>query len=266
MKKRLDIRPAVRTEWHDFGAYLKKNSRFTLNRTWERFVKYIISTCETRKKTNPTSSMFYRARIGEYRFKKTPWPNKFADMYPHPLNTQQMKAAPARFLSEGRINPAGISYLYLTNKIETAILESKPWIGCYVTVARFALRRSCKVIDMTHELKKPEKRGGGWRSYEESIWFSMSVSFSDPVDPTQKSLDYLPTQFVAEHFRHLGYDGILYKSAVKSHGLNLVLFDGSIAEPETCALFAINGYKIQSEPVGRWQTNSEMRRRPNVIF
>ena len=43
-----------------------------------------------------------------------------------------------RIALEGRTNPKGIPYLYLSSKKETAMSEVRPWIGGYISLGLLA--------------------------------------------------------------------------------------------------------------------------------
>lgn len=42
---------------------------------------------------------------------------------------------------------------------------------------------------------------------------------------TNKPDDYIPSQVIAEYFRHLGYDGIRYSCSLHEGGFNLTIYD-----------------------------------------
>lgn len=50
---------------------------------------------------------------------------------------------------EGRVNPKGISYLYLATDEKTAIYEMCPWVCKKVTVAKFDARKELRIVDLT---------------------------------------------------------------------------------------------------------------------
>lgn len=52
-----------------------------------------------------------------------------------------------------------------------------------------------------------------------------------PVNSGNKDLEYVPFHCMAQYFKNLGYDGIIYKSTVCKSGRNMVLFDKKIFSP-----------------------------------
>lgn len=52
-----------------------------------------------------------------------------------------------------------------------------------------------------------------------------------PVKSEDKDVEYAPFQCMAQYFKSLGYDGIIYKSTVSKFGKNIVMFDKMSFEP-----------------------------------
>jgi hypothetical protein len=152
-----------------------------------------------------------------------------------PYTDRRMKPSPEK-ANEGRVNPKGIPYLYLSTDEKTAVSEVRPWVGSYVTVAEFETCRDLKVVDcsrcdidpidttvrdldMLWKLEPPEP--------EEATkivcrWIDMA--FSKPVDRDESLAGYVSTQIIAELFKTNGFDGIKYNSLFNG-GKNIALFD-----------------------------------------
>lgn len=67
-------------------------------------------------------------------------------------------------------------------------------------------------------------------SLEEFIKFrpylqKLEVELSRPVRKQDVHLDYLPTQFLCEFIKSLGFHAVEYKSAMNLGGVNLAIFD-----------------------------------------
>ena len=261
-----DLRFIVRTEWDDFAAYIIQKNRFSLNNKWQRYIDYICRSAHKRKAIMRKGETLFRARMGSYRFKTPPWPNKWATLYPHPLHHKKMGAPPAILMREGRLNPKGITYLYLATDEKTALRECLPWVSAFVTVARFKLQQNIKILDLTTDMKKPPKKGGGWRSEEERVWFSLNNAFSEPVSPEKKVIDYIPTQYIAEVFKNNGWHGIKYKSSLSKTGCNIALFNKKLAKVDKCCLHSISNIALKSRRIGRWNTIDEIKQRPCVFY
>jgi hypothetical protein len=67
---------------------------------------------------------------------------------PSPYPKTRMKPIPEK-VSDGRANPKGIACLYIATDYDTAILEVRPLIGSFVTVAKMAITKPLKIVDFT---------------------------------------------------------------------------------------------------------------------
>jgi hypothetical protein len=63
-----------------------------------------------------------------------------------PLSAERMMPK-AEFAGDGRVNPRGIPCLYLADTCSAVISEMRPWIGSYVTIAKFETVRDCLLVD-----------------------------------------------------------------------------------------------------------------------
>jgi hypothetical protein len=54
---------------------------------------------------------------------------------------------PNNMAREGRVNPKGIPCLYLADERNTAMAETRPWLGSYISLGEFKTVRGLRVID-----------------------------------------------------------------------------------------------------------------------
>jgi hypothetical protein len=167
--------------------------------------------------TSPEDT-YYRARLGgvevDYVVRK-------------PFLAADMGVPPKTRVTAGRANPAGIPYLYVAEKEQTAVSEIRPFLGGKVTVASVRPRNSLQVVDLTevrplgslfgHEELKMELE-------KNALLSILNRELSKPINPTLVDVEYVPTQYLAEVILSAGYDGIRYKSAMHKGGFNLVFF------------------------------------------
>jgi hypothetical protein len=73
--------------------------------------------------------------------------------------------------------------------------------------------------------------------YESVVWGDIGEALSRPYNPDETSLNYIPTQIIAERLRHAGVDGIVYNSLLSEGGHNFVLFDINDADPVNFTLY-----------------------------
>ena len=103
---------------------------------------------------------------------------------------------------------------------ETAIYEVRPTIGQYVSVASFRTVDKVKIYDLAQEIKPQE---GENTEYDYSLFNVIQQRFSEPN--TGDAFRYLPTQYLGELIKQMGFDGLRFKSSLKNGGINVVLFD-----------------------------------------
>ena len=210
---------AKELNWRGFSEYLVKTNRFVLNSKWKSYFNKILEEIKEGEEILQKNKQFWRARVNtreQWREGK----NK-GDIYPSPWSFEELNAPPPRKVEEGRMNPKGIPYLYLSSDEQTATYEVKPYLGDLITVGSFALRNNIRVVNL-EELAR--KKNGDW-SYID-LYFSLPVKPGDPYG------DYIPTQFLAEGIKNSGYSGVIYKSSLRRKGYNLVLFNKKYVVPK----------------------------------
>jgi hypothetical protein len=157
-----------------------------------------------------------------------------------------MKPLPEK-ATDGRANPKGIACLYLATHKETATLEIRPLIGSYVSVGQFKVMREVRLVDCsTDRMGNLLFLQDEWtpEEIEKSVWSDINQAFSEPVERGDSSIDYVPTQILAEAFKHHGFDGIAYKSSYGEHGFNVALFDLEAADLINCCLYRIKDMTV----------------------
>jgi RES domain-containing protein len=224
--------------WRDYWNFersVKENARYFHNRDTQEFFKAVSATGEARKRRLKKESILWRAQIGHDWQPLNDLDGAYIDDQPCPLSPARMKPIP-RKASEGRANPKGIPYLYLSTDDETAMSEVRPWVGSLISVGQFKITKDLVLIDSSANNDKsfvyylsepvPEKR-------ELAVWAHIDQAFSKPMTNNDQVAEYVPTQVIAELFRHEGMDGILYRSSL-GKGSNIVLFDLEVAELINC--------------------------------
>lgn len=131
-------------------------------------------------------------------------------------------APPVGIATAGRVNRPGVSYLYLSSNGDTAAAEIRPHPGEQLSIGCFDIAKNLNVVDLrTHYLTKL------WRTDEQlemlELIIAMEKMFATAIPPSNRSA-YTVTQFLAELFRRLGFEGVVFKSTVEA-GENLVIFD-----------------------------------------
>lgn len=211
--------------WIDFDYHRRMVNRYFLSDKHQQFLNLLVKKAESRRKVVPKQSIYYRARVGHISRKQKSSIRK--KDYPFP-RTKMLNPEP-RHTIEGRINPRGISYLYLANDVETAVAEKKPQISQLVSIAKIVMERDVNVVDVRSDedwLKLPMSwdKDAPPDRIEARIWWDIDRAFATPITGDGLELDYIATQYLGEVLKNNGYEGILYRSSLMEGGHNLVLF------------------------------------------
>jgi RES domain-containing protein len=229
--------------YSQFAHSITTQWRYARNSEQTDFLRTVLATSVHRQEVIAAGKILWRAQRG-FDWRPEAQEEGVAEESPGPLNSERMKPLTNRS-PEGRANPKGIPYLYLATHQETAVAEVRPWIGSYVSIAQFELRRDVRVLNTvtddhqmvlySHE-PEPEER-------ERVVWRDIDRAFSQPVNSSDDTADYAPTQVLAEFFRENGLDGIAYGSSL-GQGHNLALFEIGAAAPVNCTLVQIDSVKL----------------------
>jgi hypothetical protein len=210
--------------YESFAKEVKETNRYIHSSHSEQFLSEFRDYIYSKRLIIKKNTIFYRAQIGcdFYDAKlsgvsaKEKLPKAYGEARLRPLRDS------AR---EGRLNPKGISYMYLANTKKTAISETRPWKFDIVSVGVFENKNELKIVTFD-PLKNPNNEKF-WRDkidFDEYESQMLSHAFSRPVNNTEKSCDYVPTQILSEVIKNEGFDGIEYQSVLSS-GINYVIFD-----------------------------------------
>lgn len=229
--------------YQQFAESVRVRWRYANNPEQGAFLQTLLATSTSRQQAIARGSYLFRAQVGHEWYPSSDEPG---EEQPAPFGAERMKPLRDR-AREGRANPKGIPYLYLATNQDTAVAEVRPWVGSYVSVAQFTLKREIRVINCTsddHGLNlysqepDPHER-------ERAVWRDIDRGFSQPVTPSDDTADYVPTQIIAELFRSNGLDGVAYRSSL-GPGHNLALFDLDSTAVVGCGLFEIRGVSFDS--------------------
>jgi hypothetical protein len=146
------------------------------------------------------------------------------------LAANEMGAPPKKLTSHGRANPAGIPYLYIASKAETAIAEVRPHAGDIVSVAEITIPFGLNILDLRHprqtvspfilaDEQEIEVLRGDIEYLER-----LGNELTRPVPQRLAAFDYIPSQYLCEFAKNRDFDGVMYRSSVDG-GINLALFE-----------------------------------------
>lgn len=206
--------------WSDFTRSIKFENRFHSQQINLANLEFFLSFFE---ETIPVGKEFYRCRL-----------NNDNEIF----KEKDLKAPPEGVASAGRLNPEGISRLYLCSEEETAISEIRASRHDIVTIGKFRVNEKLRVLDLSNF---DQINILSSFSYSEFLKYYLNMSalkqISDelarPVRSSDKSRDYLATQYISDFVKSITgeektfYQGIKYRSTASKTGYNLMLFKDS---------------------------------------
>ena len=160
-------------------------------------------------------------------------------------NADDSTAPKPDLIGNQRANPDHIRYLYLCEDEVTPIYEIRPIIGEQVSVAKFVLQKEIKVYDLTLDIQDHMTNP----DYEwPSLYNTIGQMFSRPNNGDL--LQYIPTQYLAEEIKRMGFDGLRFNSSLHKGGVNVVLFDPEICKAVSSELVDVAGIELKlDEPI-----------------
>jgi len=230
------------SHWDDFCEELKYRNRFFPSKLPDLEDLKGLMSFYLENDSAKLPQYLYRARIEE--------PSTILDI-------RDMGKPPASKTTNGRANPIGIPYLYLASDIETAISEVRPNTGQMVAVASFTKAKNqnktnARIIDLCN----PRQRASPFEQeqadrivalrYELDFLRHLSDELSMPVVPDTANLSYLPSQYICEFIKHMGYIGLEYRSAA-GDGINYALFDDDLFVPVEITRYRVSRVGIKYE-------------------
>jgi hypothetical protein len=238
-------------DFRDFADFVKKASTYVLDGKWQHFMDVLLETSKKRRTSLSKGDSLWRAQLGEEEghHRTDGIEDERSDGLEsvekaHPHHWERMKPRTDK-VCEGRVNPKGVPYLYLSTERDTAMIEVRPVIGAYVSVARFVILKDLSLVDCVSDTRRPTIYPIGTPvprdEQEEVVWGSVNQAFSKLVTRCDDVADYVPTQILAKKFREAGFDGIKYGSK-RGNGKSIVLFDLTVADVDRCDLYQVEAF------------------------
>jgi hypothetical protein len=220
----------LQNSWENFAEEIKYTNRFHIKNTLDLgILEKILRFYE---KPITRGKVFYRSRISSMLgFQPT-----------------EMANPPKEKTKSGRANPIGISYLYLSDSIQTTLYEARAALFDYITVAEFRLLENINVVNFRGDTYDPILLAEEGRLEEFMILLPftsrLESELSRPRRRTDSDLDYLPTQYLSEFIKSLGYTGVEFKSSLYNEGYNLAIFEPEKFECIKCDVCEIHNIQI----------------------
>ena len=225
--------------WEDFANFdkhVRYESRFLLNPAAIEFLQNVKRTLSVRTLNLQSDFILYRAQIGHREYEDEDVGQTIIAGY----LAERMKPIPHNGV-EGRANPKGISYLYLSNDENTCLAELRPSCGQLLSSAQFKTKRDLRLVDCCsvarhyNQIECIFKPPQSQEEITNAIWSRINEAFTTPVTKNDSVSDYVPTQILAELFKTEGFDGICFKSGL-GLGHNITLFNPDDADLVNCTV------------------------------
>jgi len=170
-----------RSAYREFVASVRGNYRYVRTPEQQAFLDAVKATAPERAITMKVGYVLWRAQLGH------DWRTHEQDGVSYEVetahNVARMKPV-ADKASDGRVSPRGIPCLYLATQEDTAILEVRPLIGSFVSVAQFKTRRELRLVDCSRKeiddlaFLDPNLCAD---DVDKIVWSNMNRAFSEPV-------------------------------------------------------------------------------------
>ena len=204
--------------WRNFEHDCKYFNRFfdltprgegKTNRRTDMLAKLYDTCIKNLKEEIEPGTELFRARVIDSKLKRG-----------RDYNLDEVSIGPADKSNSqsGRMNPEGISYFYVAEDEATALKEGRLRANERVLIGRFKTIRELTVIDWTKAniYEKAVDIFSPKYSPKMAVYQDFLRRFAIEVgkpNETEKTIEYVATQLVAEYVRGYGYDGIKYDSA-----------------------------------------------------
>ncbi|WP_341899847.1 RES domain-containing protein [Fluviicola taffensis] len=220
---------AIHSVWENFKNEIKNINRFHISNTIDLSKLGRFFENEAFINYSHKGKIFFRSRISsKIGFEK-----------------EEMGNPPPEKASAGRANPRGISYLYLADSVKTSMYETRSSLFDYVTVGEFRLKEDIRILNLCSPIYDPIS----WSENEAVDDYLIFVPFIQtlqtelalPIRRLDKDIDYLPTQYLSEFIKSIGFDGVKFQSSLNASGYNLTIFS---VEKFECV--KVDVYEIES--------------------
>lgn len=165
------------------------------------------------------------------------------------LSAEDSFVPPPKATRDMRANYRYIPYLYCSDNPYISLAEVRPRIGAKVSIATIIVKEKLSLLDFTNR-NKPAKM----TEAKINLFADLSSLFSKPIAFEDDTTDYIPTQFIAEYAKNLGYDGIIFKSSLvpeldseEGKHSNIVVFNYYKCEPIKSNVFTITSCQIDGK-------------------
>lgn len=217
--------------WQQFNDEIKKENRFFPSTVIDLDQLGNLFQAQEKKVGVAGNVKYYRARNSHGNKK---------------YEANEMGKPPKDKAIIGRANPVGIPYLYMATNAETAISEIRPYINDFVTVGTFEIIDELNLVDLTLFSPLRFYRNEDFENSIDKIEYleTLGSDLAKPINPKDAELEYLPTQYLCEYIKSLGWDGVVYRSSL-AKGDNIAIFNDLKLQCINTELYQIKSTRIE---------------------
>ena len=221
---------------------LQSKNRFF---TDKKFLGYLDAIFKEAERSISPRHVFYRARrFPRNKINKEKLETQFEGYDSE--NSFVNKAS--KWPNYSRMNPQGISVLYIASDIRTAITELHPYSTEVYSVATIKNVEPLSIVDLSE----------GVSDLNDDFTRHLAIYVQNWISQGSEEKDYVFPQYIASYCEHLGYDGIGYRSkyATKDNiknkeGVNYTIFNYSKCEVMSSKLYEIHNVAVRTAPIGK---------------
>ena len=154
------------------------------------------------------------------------------------FNRENSFVPPLEFTKDMRANYKYIPYLYCATSPYLSVVEVRPRLGMKVSVATIMVKENLCLLDFS--MQSPSEKN--LDKTKTNLMGALSQLYSKPVIEDDDTVDYIPTQYIAEYVKNIGYDGIAFKSSLYDNKseLNIVVFEYNKCEAVESVVYTVN--------------------------
>ena len=114
------------------------------------------------------------------------------------------------FVTDGRINPKRIVYLYCAESPSTAIAEISPLLKTEISVAEIQIIEPINIISFCKLMNISSGKNDLVSKWRRELFIAFTEIFNHSY---ANSINYLLCQYISEFYKINGYDGIAFRSS-----------------------------------------------------
>lgn len=189
-------------DWNEFAYSIQHVQRYHAEIVNRDILARLLNALA--KEIDQSTGIWYRARR---------WNGKPR----HELTVKELKEPKPDKAGDGRMTPRGVPCLYISNSVGGAMSEIRA--SKYDEVAILAMRpaRKLKILDLSRvDEISPFDENVDCKELASNIknLRQMKADLVKPVRATDDPIDYVPTQYIADFARSIGFEGIGYRSVL----------------------------------------------------